>query len=468
MALRIRRGTDAQRAGITFDQGELIYTTNTQKLYVGDGVTAGGNNILATSAGVGLTWNTGTQQLDFTTQNLGLTTSVVSEGANKYFTTQRAQDAAAALFTAAGSPVATGTISGTISPATVTVNSIAGLTQGEPFIVSGSGGNNLTIGTYYVISASGTSVVLASSLANATAATPVPLTTLTTGSVTGTTFSAGGPDSGITFVYDSVNHVMNISTSTTLPSVTGQTGKYLTNNGSTTSWATIPSAGITSVSADTNPSLGGSLSLNGYNVTGSGNITVTGNITATSGSLTSSTITTGSGTLGNITFTGDSFGTNNNASLVINSGQNGLILTGLQNSGNAQGAVIITKQSRGTLASPTAVNTYDFLAGISATAYNGANYVPSGSFGLIQDGSSFTTSSVAVPAGFAVSVPNASGTLTNFTFTNNGVGNIPTLQVGSFTGTGSLPFTPAAGMIIFDSSAGHFKGYNGTAWVQFA
>ena len=42
MALRLRRGTDAQRALITPLDGELIYTTDTKKLYVGDGTTAGG------------------------------------------------------------------------------------------------------------------------------------------------------------------------------------------------------------------------------------------------------------------------------------------------------------------------------------------------------------------------------------------------------------------------------------------
>lgn len=48
MALRLRRGTDAQR--LTLDgvalpvpaEGELIYTTDTKKLYVGDGATTGG------------------------------------------------------------------------------------------------------------------------------------------------------------------------------------------------------------------------------------------------------------------------------------------------------------------------------------------------------------------------------------------------------------------------------------------
>ena len=42
MALRLRRGTDAQRLLITPAEGELIYTTDTKSLYVGDGSTVGG------------------------------------------------------------------------------------------------------------------------------------------------------------------------------------------------------------------------------------------------------------------------------------------------------------------------------------------------------------------------------------------------------------------------------------------
>jgi hypothetical protein len=42
MALKIRRGTNAQRLLITPAEGELIYTTDTKKLYTGDGVTPGG------------------------------------------------------------------------------------------------------------------------------------------------------------------------------------------------------------------------------------------------------------------------------------------------------------------------------------------------------------------------------------------------------------------------------------------
>ena len=42
MALRLRRGTDLQRIGVVFEEGELVYSTDTKRLFVGDGVTAGG------------------------------------------------------------------------------------------------------------------------------------------------------------------------------------------------------------------------------------------------------------------------------------------------------------------------------------------------------------------------------------------------------------------------------------------
>ena len=42
MALQIRRGTDSERQSITPVTGELIYTTDTRKVYVGDGATQGG------------------------------------------------------------------------------------------------------------------------------------------------------------------------------------------------------------------------------------------------------------------------------------------------------------------------------------------------------------------------------------------------------------------------------------------
>ena len=49
MALKLRRGTEANRTSITPAEGELIYITDTKKLYSGDGTTAGG--VLVTGGG---------------------------------------------------------------------------------------------------------------------------------------------------------------------------------------------------------------------------------------------------------------------------------------------------------------------------------------------------------------------------------------------------------------------------------
>jgi len=49
MALRLRRGTDAERQLVTPVEGELVYVTDTKSLYVGDGETQGG--ILVASSG---------------------------------------------------------------------------------------------------------------------------------------------------------------------------------------------------------------------------------------------------------------------------------------------------------------------------------------------------------------------------------------------------------------------------------
>jgi hypothetical protein len=50
MAFKIRRGTNAERLTITPAEGELIYTTDTKKLYVGDGSTVGGTAVTDLSA----------------------------------------------------------------------------------------------------------------------------------------------------------------------------------------------------------------------------------------------------------------------------------------------------------------------------------------------------------------------------------------------------------------------------------
>lgn len=68
MAFRIRRGTNAQRLTITPEQGELLYTTDTKILYIGDGVTVGGTPAAgSTGTAWGTITGTVTNQTDLTT-----------------------------------------------------------------------------------------------------------------------------------------------------------------------------------------------------------------------------------------------------------------------------------------------------------------------------------------------------------------------------------------------------------------
>jgi hypothetical protein len=83
MALKLRRGLEADRSGVTPAEGEIIYTTDQKQLFVGDGTTAGGT--LVSSAVVSVNAKQGV---------VVLTTDDVAQGAtNKYFSNTLARDA---------------------------------------------------------------------------------------------------------------------------------------------------------------------------------------------------------------------------------------------------------------------------------------------------------------------------------------------------------------------------------------
>ena len=72
MALQVRRGTDAERLALSGASaplaGELLYTTDTKKLFVGDGSTAGGVAVDTTIAA----------------QYLNLTTNITPNASNTF------------------------------------------------------------------------------------------------------------------------------------------------------------------------------------------------------------------------------------------------------------------------------------------------------------------------------------------------------------------------------------------------
>lgn len=99
MALRIRRGTESQRTGQVFNSGEIVWTTDLQQLWVGDGIAQGGVPAVGLNiTGYGLTYNTSSHKIEVS----GLTTDDITQfsGANnRWFTSKLAQDAVAPMFT---------------------------------------------------------------------------------------------------------------------------------------------------------------------------------------------------------------------------------------------------------------------------------------------------------------------------------------------------------------------------------
>jgi len=402
MSLRIRRGTESQRQATTFDLGEIVYTTDGKKLFVGDGVTVGGVNVLKTSVGAGLSWNDSSQQLEISGTNLS--TSNIIEGTNLYFTTDRAQDAAASLFT------------------------------------HNVGHNN------------------------------------------------------ISFTYDDTLNKILASVS-------------------------VDGTGITSVSDDSSPSLGGDLSLNTHNIAGDGNISINGNITANTlngklgsnldlntrnisgtgniiinGVINSTTINTKLGAnlplnsndiigTGNINITGSINATNiGNSFFNINDStitSNGLQIKSqssdmLTIAGLTRGTSVVDSpnisilSSNGSIENPMELTANDTVGSLFFNAYKESEdsiYVTTS--GLIAQLDSDTDLGTTYPSTTIILMTgNNTDNFNEFTFNSKGVFNAPVIKATSYS-TGSYPVNPEKGWIIFDNISNHFYGYNGTSWVAF-
>jgi hypothetical protein len=188
MSLRIRRGTEAQRTGATFDLGEIVWTTDTQKLFVGDGVNAGGKHVLASSAGIGLVWNTATQRLDFNGSGSGILSvsadTAPTLGGNLNLNTRS--------IIGSGNINITGTVTATQFVGTRvsadTSPALGGSLNMSGFNITGTGNINITSGSMTVPQITPTQIVMPN-----------------LGSISGQQFSVSNP--GITFVNSTPDRV---------------------------------------------------------------------------------------------------------------------------------------------------------------------------------------------------------------------------------------------------------------------
>ena len=276
------------------------------------------------------------------------------------------------------------------------------------------------------------------------------------------------------------------------------------------------------VSADATPSLGGNLSLNGYNITGTGDINTTGlstvstqklsmgllsanesNMLTTTGGTQSTfggfTLTVSRGTISVPTNTtpGDFLGTfafkgyfNSTfapaASLlaqwditaVLSDGRPASNLVALVGGGSSVVKTTIFKYDGGVI----------FPGYVKVGSYTPASYPAGGTTSVIAGlviGSSgdFTCTATTLVVGGIVSIlgtNTGSGTVVNgdyYIITTNGTTSFTLSSTRTGTAISTSPGTsvgltvrlslPQTGTIIFDSSDNHFYGYNGTAWVAF-
>lgn len=453
MSLRIRRGTEAQRTGVTLELGEIVWTTDYRQLWVGDGLQPGGYPVVgANVAGYGLSYNSSSHKLEVA----GLTTDDVVQGTNnRYFSAELAQDAAATLFNNGSHTGITfqyddtsAAINAVVTLDTSTTNSIRELAQDSVW-----------------------------------------------------TMLRDGTHANIAFTY--------------------------TDNGTATgtinATVTLDGIGITSVQADTSPSLGGNLTLNSNNITGTGNISIAGFVDSDSvstGSLNTDIITATNAI--NINYT----------EVAQFNGRNILLSNASAGPSANEASALIIQSSRGTVSIPTSIQLADKVASFTGSGWDGTDYATLG--GISIGASTGTTGTESLPGLVNIFARDDNGSFDSFAqldgngvFTakalqtfglttvekiaiinkyggvgtgeqfvkgtivydttsnrlsvfhpNEGWGDVLTstspvssssyFKVGVFaddTARNTAVGTPSAGMIVFNTTSGKFEGYDGSAWV---
>jgi hypothetical protein len=423
MALRLRRGTDAERLLITPVEGELIYTTDTKLLYAGDGTTAGGT--LVTGAGGG------SATLDaLTDTNLSGTENgdvlAFNSGTNKW---------EPALVPGVGTFALND-----ISDVFINTNT---LSTGDFLRRDGAGNfTNSPLSEYFAENMNWAINVI-------------------------------GVDS--TVLVDSDNSVLR---GTLIGDVTGDvTGDVLAIDSSVMVDSSAKTFTGTLIGAVTGNAAGNHTGTFEGDVSGSvfgddSTLLVDGVNSKIVGDVDNTTITTKNIASGPITVSGiGRFG--NKAGIEIISDGNaddGFSLFDITASkdGDVGSAINITR-SRGTPAAPTALQADDEIMGINYFGYDSDNAEAVAA--VIQVAVDGTVGSGAVPGSILLATANAAGTPTPALLVDSN-------QATNFQGAATLKSyadtnarnaaitTPTAGMMIFVTDVAKFQGYNGSAWVD--
>jgi len=450
------------------------------KLYVGNAGTPGGIDILQSSVGNKLRYNTvnGKIDLDLTSGNRLNTDDIIQLGGatNKFFTNELAQDAVGAMFAA-------GTMSGIqfvyddiANKMNVTVTATGG----------GGGGGGIAALVNDPSPRLGGTLNLNNQNINGTGNIDITGNIASSGTLTattglGATLSLNGNDITGAGNIDIVGDLVldgRLSVSSGLNNDLALNGNMITGDGSININGSITA--LTGLGAD--------LPLNNYRITGTGDINIVGNIDATgiyasgitaSGTVSADIVNGGIVSAGTVEISGSQIRSTSlgnsiifqNTALVVKTdvgidADSGIDVVGTTNGSNISGTITLSS-SRGTTGSPTIVQNGDVLNAIATRGYNGSGYVESSGIITLASGT-FSAGALSIPSTIAFFTGDgihAIGDGTpSMTFNNAGILNVPVMKVGGFT-TVTLPASPQAGMIVLDTTTNQFKGYNGSAWV---
>lgn len=437
MSLKIRRGTNDERLTITPAEGELIYTTDTKILYVGDGTTVGGNVVTSSGGGSGYDGSRG---------DTGYTGSKGLQG-----------DPGSAATIAVGSVTAGApgtnpiiTNSGSTGAATFNFTIPTGFTGS-----AGGGGN----GSGTVTSVGGTGTVAGISLS---------------GSVTTT----GNLTLGGTLAVP----VGNITATGTASGTT-----YLRGDGTwTTPTAALGGTATSNISLSTYNITGTNLTINGSN----GNIS-TSKLTAGNLTLENSTLSSTNTFIDNNSKTIGLVNLNTNTQLTLKwSSANTAYSSfyGISDSVNGYPALCSDYySSNGTLINPTILSSGDLMYNQRFYGHDGSDFVWSSMMlVVVDDTATVNTGNVPGKIAFANIINGDPSNPVWLTFDSKGrlavnqIDATETLDVkgtgkfseyvifGSYTTTQRNTLTAQNGMVIYNTSLDKFQGYQGGAWVNFA
>lgn len=441
MALRLRRGTDAQRGTITPAEGELIFTTDTKKIYAGDGSTVGGrivsgiNNVLEDITPQ-LGGNLDINNKDILgTGNINVTGNVIANNFIGDYKGSIVGDDSSVLVDAVNNKI-TGIVDTTsITATSVVVNGTLSATalQGPlTGAVTGDASGNHS-GTFSgVITATGT---LDGDLTGSVFADDSTLIVdginknLTVNSIVASDIAVAGNLTGSV-----IGDVLGSLKLVTGGSIFNEDSSILIDGPSTTGF-------LSKIDSTTNLAL-----------EAGGNVTVAA---------------TGNFNLGD----NDTGGTFRNGSMLIKrSGGAGVALSILTYQNGDNISDIKAVKHRGTVTAPLSYQVNDRTMELVGQAYDGSANRENC---FLRFQATAAVSNSVAPGKATMNIANADGTFKEFAFDNDGtytainlVSNVGYVKFGNLTTTQRDALTPANGMVIYNTTDNKFQGYENGAWAN--